>query len=155
MGTTTVAATNKMDVPGGELSEERIAQIRTFSRAVGIVLILFMCLATFIHSRGQAEWVLRRTWVGGTGLILIVLGMIAPALLDWPEKQWMKLAHFLGYWNTRILLTLIFYVGVVPLGFLARLAGWDDLKLHKPKGDSYYDEPPEHLKNGKHFEHPF
>lgn len=139
------------------MTATRVAEIRKFAVAVGCVLIGFTLVASgyYTYQTPGPEWILRRPTVGGFGVVLMALGYLAPALLDWPEKMWMKLAHFLGYWNTRILLSLTFYLVLLPLGLMARMCGWDDLKLKKPTGDSYYDEPPEHLTNPKHFEHPF
>jgi len=125
------------------MSPERTAEIRRFAVAVGCVLIGFTLVASLWHSFG-AGWVwsgfvLRRAWVGGLGFVLLVLGYVAPGLLDGPEKLWMKFAHVL-----------------TPLGFMARLVGWDKLRLKKPPGEgSLYEAPAEHLADPKHFEHPF
>lgn len=139
------------------LPPRRQEEIRRFAYAVGCVLIGFMIVASLFHSfRPEGfRFMLRRAWVGGLGLVMIFTGFAAPAALDWPEKQWMRLAHFLGYWNTRILLTVIFYLGVVPMGLVARAFGWDELKMRRPAGDSFYEPAAEHLADPKHFEHPF
>jgi hypothetical protein len=47
---------------------------------------------------------------------------------------WEKLAQILGYINTRILLTALFYVFLVPIAAISRLFSKDPMKLKNPKG---------------------
>ena len=139
-----------------KLSRRRLADIQRFSRGVGGVLVLITVVSSLWNSvhAGFAP-MLTQPVVAGIGFVILALGVAAPATLDVPERLWMKLAHFLGYWNTRILLTLVFYLLLLPVGLLARLFGWDKLRLHKPSGETFYQPAPEYLGDTKHFEHPF
>jgi hypothetical protein len=134
----------------------RLAEVQRFSQGVGLVLVgISAVLSLYTGLWLQAGWTLRSPWSGGIGLLILVLGVVAPTTLDVPERLWMRMAHFLGYWNTRILLTLVYFLIVSPMGLIARLLGWDKLRLRRPDGESFYQEPPEFLANSKHFEHPF
>ena len=53
--------------------------------------------------------------------LLIVPGLVAPALLGPVQRGWMRFAQALGHVNTRIILTLLFYVVFAPIGFVMRL----------------------------------
>ncbi len=50
---------------------------------------------------------------------------------------WFKLAEWLGWFNSHVLLSLIYYVLVTPIGFLFRLTGNDPLFLKDKKGSMY------------------
>ena len=52
----------------------------------------------------------------------------------------MGLAEGLAYVNSRVLLTLMYYVGVTPYGLVSRLAGRDPLRRRAPRGESYWVE---------------
>ena len=64
-----------------------------------------------------------RLWAVGLGTILIVLGAILPQVLAPIQKGWMWVGHILGWINTRILLSIVFYGIVTPMGLVFRLLG--------------------------------
>ena len=74
-----------------------------------------------------------------TAGIFLVLGVCVPVALKPFYVAWMKIAFVLGWVNTRILLTLMFYLVFTPIGFVMRLLGKDllDRKLESAK-DSYW-----------------
>ncbi len=53
-------------------------------------------------------------------------------------KYWMKLAQILGTINSKILLTIIFYLFLTPLSFLYRLLNKDTLQLKKDSSKTTY-----------------
>ena len=57
------------------------------------------------------------TIAGAGGL----LGIVAPMLLKPFERVWLALGDRLGWINTRIILTALFYAVVTPAGLLMRL----------------------------------
>ena len=71
-----------------------------------------------------------------SGLILIAL--FAPAISRRFHILWMGLAHILGYINSHILLTLVFYLLFVPYNLVARLVGRDPLTRRQAKRESYW-----------------
>lgn len=79
------------------------------------------------------------TVLGGLGSALVVLGLAAPALLRPFFRVWMGLAVVLGFVMTRVLLTAVFALVVVPIGLGLRLFGKD--LLHRrldPAAPSYW-----------------
>ena len=65
------------------------------------------------------------------GICLIV--MILPLIIYPFTWLWLNLSHFLGSVMSRIILSLIFIVFVIPVGTLRRLLGKDALKLKQFK----------------------
>ncbi len=65
----------------------------------------------------------------------------------------MKFGHVMGFINTRILLGLVFYLILTPLGVLMRLFGWDPMQRRLGQNTSY--RVPSRDKDQRHFERPF
>ena len=69
-----------------------------------------------------------RLWAVGLGGLLIPLGLAAPAVLAPIFKVWMKVGHVLGWINTRIILGILFYGLITPMGVVMRMFGWDAMR---------------------------
>lgn len=68
-----------------------------------------------------------------------LLGIVVPILLKPIHKIWMTLAILMGWFVTRLILTLLFYLVVTPIGLLGRLFGKDFLDLKFDRNtDSYW-----------------
>jgi hypothetical protein len=66
------------------------------------------------------------------GTLLLIPGLLFPAALGPVHNGWMQMAAFLGHWNTRIILTLLYYVVFTPVGFIMTL-------FHDPLNRSWKD----------------
>jgi len=95
--------------------------LRKFGLTVGGI---FLVLAGISYWRGHE---LPPMILGGLGVLLFVPGLVAPAILRPVEKGWMRFAAGLAYVNTRIILTLLYYVLFMPVGVLRRMLGKDSL----------------------------
>jgi hypothetical protein len=69
-----------------------------------------------------------RLWAIGIGGLLIAFGGILPQLLAPIHKGWMWVGHIMGWINTRILLGIVFYALVTPIGLVFRLMGKDTMR---------------------------
>lgn len=69
-----------------------------------------------------------RFWAVGLGGMLILLGGAIPSVLAPLHRLWMWIGHILGWINTRILLGLVFYGLVTPIGIVFRLMGKDVMR---------------------------
>ena len=82
---------------------------------------------------------------GGSSILLTIailflsLGLFLPSLLKPLQKLWMTLAVLLGWLMTRVILIVLFYLVVTPIGLLARICGKDFLnrKFNK-EAESYW-----------------
>lgn len=69
-----------------------------------------------------------RLWAIGLGGLLITCGGTFPSVLAPVHKGWMWGGHILGWINTRILLGIVFYGLVTPIGIVFRLMGKDTMR---------------------------
>lgn len=69
-----------------------------------------------------------RLWAVMLGGSLIVLGAIMPRVLAPIHKRWMWVGHVLGWIQTRILLSVVFYGLVTPIGIFFRVIGKDGMR---------------------------
>lgn len=61
-----------------------------------------------------------------------------PCVLQPVYTSWMKVGHVLGWINTRIILGLLFYLIVLPMGLIMRLFGFDPMARKKDQESSSY-----------------
>jgi len=86
------------------------------------------------------------------GALLVLLGLVWPKLLVWPNKAWMLLAAGLSFVTTRIILALVFYLMVTPIGVIKRLSGWDPLSRRGGRSESYWRTYSERQRDRRHYE---
>ena len=74
-------------------------------------------------------------------LAVSILSLMSSFLLEWITKAWFGLAKVLGYINARILLSLVFFIVLMPFAFLSRIFSGNSLQLKKKEddSDSYFD----------------
>ena len=94
---------------------------RSFGVSVGLVL---SAIAAYLLWRGRAD---RAQVIGAIGAVLIVCGLLYPPILKWPSALWWRFSRVLGHINSRILLTLLFAVLLVPVSVFWRITGKDPL----------------------------
>ena len=120
---------------------------REFGLIVGGVLVLL-----------SAWWLYRGKFPGlapitvSTGGVLILLGLVFPRALVWPNRAWMALAEVLSFVSTRIILALVFFLIVTPIGVIKRAFGWDPLHRRAAGGESYWKPYSERQRNPRHYE---
>jgi hypothetical protein len=123
---------------------------REFGLIVGGVLL---ALSSWWLYRGKFSTVLPVTLpLGG---LLVLLGLVFPAALIWPNKAWMGLAEVLSFITTRIILAFVFFVIVTPIGVIKRFFGWDPLHRRAGKSDSYWKPYSERQRDPRHYEKMF
>ncbi len=66
-------------------------------------------------------------WPYAIGISLLIPAFIKPQWLNLLYQPWMKLGHVLGWINTRIILGIIFYFLITPMGLIMRLCGKDPM----------------------------
>ena len=107
-----------------------------------MVLVLVQIIV-FFYSR-------RLLWLY-TGVTLGLLALFIPVLADKIHNAWMKLAHILGYIMSRIILTLIFFLVLLPLTLLAKFSPRNAMELKRKRTSNFkernYTYTPESLEN--------
>lgn len=94
-------------------------------------------------------------WPWIIGGILGVWALLIPNSLKWFYKGWMSIALVIGWINTRIILAIVFYIIITPMGLIMRIFGKNPVKNKPSKLDSYRSLPNSHSLSSKHMEHPF
>src|SRR5512132_3898484 len=89
------------------------------------------------------------------GSILLLLGLLWPRALVWPNRGWMLLAEGLSFVTTRIILGLVFFLVMTPIGVVKRLSGWDPLSRRGGRSASYWKPYSERQRNPRHYEKMF
>ena len=74
-----------------------------------------------------------------SALILGLIGVFIPSLADKIHWAWMKLAHVMGWVMSKVILTIVFFVFLLPMALIVRSMGKGNVKL-KADGNSYYKE---------------
>ena len=125
---------------------------REFGLIVGGV---FSLLGGWWLYRGKLEGVAQFLVV--LGVLLVVLGVVVPKILVYPNKAWMKLAEVLSFITTPIILGLVYFVVLTPIGIIKRAMGWDPLhrRAARTGNDSYWRPYSERQLNPRHFEKMF
>jgi len=76
-----------------------------------------------------------------TSAVFLLSSLLYPKLLKPIESIWMKFASILGYVMTGVILTIVYYLAVTPIGLLRRLFSKDPLGLKIDKSAKSYWRP--------------
>ena len=124
-------------------------QARKSALSVGLVLLALAAFSLWRHHLLRAEI------LGGLGAFLLLLGILAPRWAVPFHIAWMKFAAVLGYVNSRIILSMMYYGVMAPIGVIMRLAGRDPLHRRRPASDSYWIPRPKTRQDREQFERLF
>ena len=67
-------------------------------------------------------------------MAVLLLAMVWPSSMTWPARLWFGLAHAMGAVMSRVLLTVIYIVIVLPVALLRRLLGKDSMRVRAWRG---------------------
>jgi len=121
-------------------------QLRSFGLIVGGIFAVIGFWPFFFRQQDP------RWWSVVLAACLLIPAITFPTSLFWPYKGWMALGHVLGWVNTRIILGVVFYGIVTPIGVVRRWLGKDSMGQHlRPDLDTYRvprkSRPASHLKS--------
>lgn len=86
-----------------------------------IIILLFGAIIPYLLSREIPTW----PWVAGA--ILGIWAIVAPEWLNPVYRTWMKFGHLMNLINTNIILGILFYGIILPVGLLMKLLGKDPM----------------------------
>ncbi|MDY7002212.1 MAG: SxtJ family membrane protein [Thermodesulfobacteriota bacterium] len=93
----------------------------------GLALILIALLLAYFG---------KFAWAVPLGIVLALITMVWPAIFKPFAVVWFGLSHLLGAIMSRVLLTILFFLVVTPVGLVRRMFGADPLKLRQWKKGS-------------------
>ena len=107
---------------------------RSFGLTVGGILLLIAAARSYFHGLGWIQYGL-----GGIGVALILLGLVAPHSLSRLHRAWDRLGLILFRVVNPVVLALIYAIVIVPVGFLMRVTGRDPLRRQfDAEAESYW-----------------
>lgn len=113
--------------------KETKKDLRKFGLTVGIVLVLIAAVLFYFEKSSSVYFAV-------IGAVLILTAVIYPKILKLLNKIWMGLAITLGFVMSRVIIAILFYLVLTPIGLLAKLFGkkFMDLKYNK-SAESYWE----------------
>lgn len=122
------------------------AGYRKFGLTMALVIaLLFGLFFPWVFSKNIPYW----PWVVAS--VFTLLSLVLPKKLAIIYKLWMKFGHIIGTINTKIILSIVFFLVFTPMALLFKLLGKDPMKrkfTNKPLA-SYWQEsiqqPKEHM----------
>jgi membrane protease YdiL (CAAX protease family) len=113
-----------------------LAEREASDRVFGVVLGMFFGLIALAPLRRGTPV---RLWAVVLAGLLLAIAWIRPILLRGPKRAWLFLGFVIGLVAGPIVLAILFYVVITPIGFLMRAAGKDPLNLRAhPERNSYW-----------------
>ena len=107
------------------------------NRSFGIVFfVVFLIIATFPLMNGDEL----RLWSLTISVVFLFLGLINSKILNPLNKLWFKFGVFLGKIISPLVMGIIFFLLVTPIGLLMRLLNKDLLNLKLNKKETYWIE---------------
>ena len=117
------------------------------NRSFGIVFfVVFLIIATYPLINGDEL----RLWSLIISIVFLFLGLVNSKILNPLNKLWFKFGIFLGKIISPLVMGIIFFLVVTPIGLLMRLFNKDLLNLRFNNNSSYWiekTEPKSKMKN--------
>ena len=117
------------------------------NRNFGIVFFVVFLIISFYPLTSDGD-IMR--WSLVISIIFLILGLINSKILTPLNRLWFKFGIFLGKIISPIIMALIFFIVVTPIGLIMRLLRKDLLNLKYNKSKSYWIEkngPKSKMKN--------
>lgn len=108
-------------------------ELRNFGLLTGALTVgIFGLLLPLIRRHPLPSWPLI------AAVALIVPAIVWPSALRYPHLVWTRIGIVLGWINSRIILTILFFVVIMPMGLIMRAMGRDPVSRKlEPEAESY------------------
>ena len=117
---------------------ENISHIETeksSEKSFGVVFsIVFLIFALYPLTSSASIHI----WALAVSAIFLLFAFLAPSILILPNKLWFKFGMLLGSIVAPILMLLVYFITVLPVGLIMRLLGKDILKQKLDKSAKSY-----------------
>jgi len=117
------------------------------NKSFGIVFFIVFFIIALFPLINNSEI---RVWAVIISLIFLILGLINSKILTPLNKAWLKFGIFLGKIISPLIMGIIFFLVVTPIGLLMKMLKKDLLNLKFNKHKSYWiekSEPKSNMKN--------
>ena len=109
-------------------------ELREFGLTIGIILVILGSIALW---RNKAFY----PYFLAPGALFILSGLTLPGILKPLQKAWMAFSIVIGFFVSRIILTVLFYLAVTPIGLIMKIFAKDllDQRIDKNKPSYWHD----------------
>ena len=119
---------------------DRNPPVRVLRLFGGVWLPLFLAIAGVVALRRTGELALPAV-LGGVAAVSIAVALARPAWLRWLYVALMWITWPIGWVISHVVLAILFYVVITPLGLARRALGKDPLRKRGEPGASSYWKP--------------
>ena len=132
---------------GGQLTKRVSTRLtpsegRQFGLTVGFA---FLALAGLVYWRTGGPVV---NALGTTGVFLVIAGIVVPTRLGPLFRSWMALALVISKITTPVLMALVYFLVITPIGLTMRVLGHNPLKQKEHSGGFWVDRKQEQDRRG-------
>ncbi len=121
-------------------------QLRQFA---WVSLVGFPALGLLLWRAHGAPWV--AAVLAALGVLVWLVGLVEPNRIRIVYVALLAVSVPIGWVVSGVLLRLVFYGVVTPLGLLFRVVGRDALSLRRPQGPSYWRDLDSHEDGASYF----
>ena len=114
----------------------------------GMLMLMFGLVLPWIFSFSTPYWPFIAAFV------FAVVALLRPVLLGPVNRIWLKISDVLGWINTRLVMGIMFFLLIAPIGILMRLFGKDTLSKKLSDEQTSYRIITK-VRDKKHLEKPF
>jgi len=109
-------------------------ELREFGLTMGVILVILGGVALW---RGRPTY----PYLFGCGALFAAAGLALPAALKPLQKAWMAFGIMLGFVMSRVVLAILFYAVITPIGLATKIFGMDvlDQRIDK-KANTYWKD---------------
>lgn len=125
--------------------------MRSFALSMSIIFpLVFMLLLPWLFSRSFPIWPV------AVPALLMTLYVVYPKAIYYPYYCWMIIASMLGWFNTKLILGLVFFLVITPIGIVMKLLGKLQYKSQVIENSNWVKTPhTDARKDKKRLEEPF
>ena len=117
------------------------------NKSFGVVFFIFFFIISVYPLTKDQNIII---WCFVISIIFLILGLLNSSVLTPLNKIWFKFGIFLGKIVSPLVMGIIFFLVVTPIGFFMKVLGKDVLNLKYNKSKSYWIEkngPKSKMKN--------
>ncbi len=133
-------------------AEVTTSDLRKFGFIMGgMFALIFGLIFPWLGDRTSENWPL---WPFIVMAVFWLIAIAVPQILRPVNDIWIKIGNVLGFINSRIILGVMFFVMIFPIGMLLKLFGKDSMDRKLDKNTDTYRKLSK-VRNKEHLEKPF
>ena len=109
--------------------------VKSSEKSFGVVFsVVFLIISLYPLTNSKSVYI----WTLIVSAVFLLLAFVAPKVLTRPNRLWFKFGILLGSVIAPVVMTLVYFATVLPIGLIMRLLGKDLLKQKLDKNAKSY-----------------